>query len=326
MPTLYVVATPIGNLEDVTLRALRILKEVGLIAAEDTRTTLKLLRRYGIRTRLVSFYEQNRAMRIPYIMEHLKEVDVALVSEAGTPTIRDPGRELVAAANDLGVTVVPVPGPSAVTAALAVSGLPSEQFLFLGFLPRRRKERRELLESVASEPRTLVAFEAPHRLRASLVDLAEILGDGRLVVVCRELTKLFEEVYHGTLVEASAHFSAPRGEYYESEVPDTLDLADRASLAMNHLTGMVDPTQDYEIYISTTFCSNPARSAIHGCGEEPVPGAGDGQRACARGAPAAPSRPSWCHSGWTRSRGVSSSRGSPQPARHWRHAGRFRHS
>ena len=213
MPTLYVVATPIGNLEDVTLRALRVLKEVGLIAAEDTRTTRKLLHRYDIRTRLVSFYEQNRAMRIPYILEHLKEVDVALVSEAGTPAIRDPGRELVAAANDLGITVVSAPGPSAVTAALAVSGLPSEQFLFLGFLPRRRKERREQLQGVASEPRTLVVFEAPHRLRASLVDLAEILGDGRLVVVCRELTKLFEEVYHGTLVEASAHFSAPRGEF-----------------------------------------------------------------------------------------------------------------
>ena len=213
MPALYVVATPIGNLEDVTLRALRILKEVGLIAAEDTRTTRKLLRRYDIRTRLVSYYEQNRAMRIPYIMEHLKEVDVALVSEAGTPAIRDPGRELVAAANDLGITVVPVPGPSAVTAALAVSGLPSEQFLFLGFLPRRRKERRELLESVASEPRTLVAFEAPHRLRTSLMDLAATLGDERSIVACRELTKLFEEVYHGTLVEAAAHFSAPRGEF-----------------------------------------------------------------------------------------------------------------
>lgn len=213
MPTLYIVATPIGNLEDVTLRALRVLKEVGLIAAEDTRTTRKLLHRYDIHTRLVSFYEQNRAMRIPYIMEQLKEVDVALVSEAGTPTIRDPGRELVAAANDLGITVVPVPGPSAVIAALAVSGLPSEEFLFLGFLPRRRKERRELLQGVASEPRTLVVFEAPHRLRASLVDLAEILGDGRPVVVCRELTKLFEEVYHGTLAEAAAHFSVPRGEF-----------------------------------------------------------------------------------------------------------------
>ena len=213
MPTLYVVATPIGNLEDVTLRALRVLKEVGLIAAEDTRTTRKLLRRYDIRSPLVSYYEQNRIVRIPYIMERLRETDVALVSEAGTPAIRDPGRELVEAAIDRGITVVPVPGPSAVTAALAVSSLPSDQFTFLGFLPRRRKERRALLEGVASEPRTLVVFEAPHRLRTSLVDLAEILEGGRSVVVCRELTKVFEEVYRGTLAEAAAHFSVPKGEF-----------------------------------------------------------------------------------------------------------------
>ncbi len=213
MPTLYLVATPIGNLEDITLRALRVLKEVGLIAAEDTRTTRKLLRHYGIRVPLVSYHEHNRALRIPYLTERLKGVDIALVSEAGTPGIRDPGRELVEAAVHQGFPVVPVPGPSAITAALAVSAMPADQFLFLGFLPRRRKERRELLMEVASHSRTLVAFEAPHRLLTSLQDLAATLGGSRSIVVCRELTKVFEEVYRGTVEDAVGHFSTPRGEF-----------------------------------------------------------------------------------------------------------------
>src|SRR3972149_1533833 len=143
MPTLYVVATPIGNLEDVTLRALRVLREVSLIAAEDTRTTRKLLSYYNIHTPLVSYYEANRSLRIPYLLERLQQSDVALVSEAGTPGVRDPGRELIQAAIEAGVTVVPLPGPSAVTAALAASGLPSQDFLFLGFLPSRQKQRRQ---------------------------------------------------------------------------------------------------------------------------------------------------------------------------------------
>ena len=211
--TLYVVATPIGNLEDITLRALRVLQEVSLIAAEDTRTTRKLLQRHNIRTPLASYYEGNRSVRIPYLLERLHEGDVALVSEAGMPGIRDPGRELVQAAAQAGVAVVPVPGPSAVTAALAASGLPSDEFLFLGFLPRRRKERRQVLQTVAQEPHTLVLFEAPHRLRASLEDMAATLGAGRQVAACRELTKLYEEVYRGTLSEAMVHFAQPRGEF-----------------------------------------------------------------------------------------------------------------
>ena len=213
MHTLYVVATPIGNLEDITLRALRVLQEVSLIAAEDTRTTKKLLQRHSIRTPLVSYYEGNRSVRIPYLLERLQDGDVALVSEAGMPGIRDPGRELVQAAAQVGVAVVPVAGPSAVTAALAVSGLPSDEFLFLGFLPRRRKERRQALQTVAQEPHTLVLFEAPHRLRASLEDMAATLGAERQVAVCRELTKLYEEVYRATLSEAMAHFAQPRGEF-----------------------------------------------------------------------------------------------------------------
>ncbi len=212
MGVLYIVATPIGNLEDITLRALRVLGEVSLIAAEDTRTTRKLLRRYGIRTQMVSYYEANRSMRIPHLLETLQSGDVALVSEAGTPGVRDPGRELVQAAVEAGVDVVPLPGPSALTAALAVSGFPPES-LFIGFLPNRRKERRQALEQVAQEHHTLVLFEAPHRLRASLVDMVEALGAERRVVVCREMTKLYEEVYRGTLSEALDHFAVPRGEF-----------------------------------------------------------------------------------------------------------------
>ena len=213
MPTLFVVATPIGNLEDVTLRALRVLREVGLIAAEDTRTTRKLLLRHEIRTPLISYNEHNREERIPHLLARLREADVALVSDAGTPGIRDPGRELVLAAVQQGVPVVPVPGPSAVTTALAVSGLPADQFLFLGYLPRRDKERRALLTSVASEARTVVVFEAPHRIRASLGDLVATLGEQRQIVVCRELTKVYEEIYRGTAGQAAAHFAKPKGEF-----------------------------------------------------------------------------------------------------------------
>ena len=219
MPSLYVVATPIGNLEDVTLRALRVLREVSLIAAEDTRTTRKLLAhhavpagRQGIRQRLVSYNEHNKAARIPRLLAALRDGDVALVSEGGTPVISDPGLDLVAAALEAGFAVVPVPGPSAVTAALAVSGLPSRQFTYLGFLPRRAGERRRLFAAFRDDPRTIVAFESPHRLRASLAALHEVLGDRR-VAVCRELTKAYEEVFHGTLSEALSHFAEPRGEF-----------------------------------------------------------------------------------------------------------------
>src|SRR3990172_5084178 len=166
MPTLYVVATPIGNLEDVTLRALRVLREVSLIAAEDTRTTRKLLAHHGIRNRLLSYNDHNKAARIPRLLHALREGDVALVSEGGTPVISDPGLDLVAAALEGGFAVTPVPGPSAVTAALAVSGLASRQFTYLGFLPRRAGERQRLFAALRDDPRAIVAFESPHRLRA----------------------------------------------------------------------------------------------------------------------------------------------------------------
>ena len=212
MGTLYLVATPIGNLEDISLRALRVLKEVGLIAAEDTRTTQKLLRRYEIKTPVTSYHEHNRLQKIPYIMGSLEANDVALVSDAGMPGISDPGYELVRSAIEAGIVVVPVPGTSAVTACLAVSGLPISTFTFLGFLPRRKTDRRRLLEGNLHLRQTLIAFEAPHRLHESLEDVLATLGDRR-VAICRELTKLHEEVFRGSVSEALAHFSEPRGEF-----------------------------------------------------------------------------------------------------------------
>lgn len=206
--------TPIGNLEDITLRALRILGEVGLIAAEDTRLTRKLLARHDLRTPLVSSHAHSSPEALAALVARLAESDVALVSDAGTPGVSDPGAALVAEAAAAGHAVVPLPGPSAVAAALSVSGLPADRFRFLGFLPRRAGDRRALLAAVAAEPDTLVCFEAPHRFLASLADLLAVLGD-RPLCVARELSKLHEEVWHGTLATAVAHWpSRPaRGEF-----------------------------------------------------------------------------------------------------------------
>ena len=212
MFTLYLVATPIGNLEDMSPRATRILNDVGLIATEDTRKTRKLLTAQGIKTPLTSYHGHSDKAKLHSVMRQLEKSDVALVSEAGMPVISDPGYELVRMAVEGGVRVVAIPGPSVLPVAVAVSGLPASQFTYLGFLPRRKGERRRLLESLADERRTLVAFEAPHRLLASLGDIADVLGD-REVAVCRELTKVHEEVFRGKVTEAAAYFGAPRGEF-----------------------------------------------------------------------------------------------------------------
>ena len=214
MGTLYLVGTPIGNLEDITLRALRVLKEVRLIAAEDTRQTRKLLGRYGIATPVVSFHAHSGPARLRQLLAALAEGDVALVSDAGMPGVSDPGAELVQAAARAGFPIVVVPGPSAVTAAAAVSGLVSDGFVFAGFLPRRQKERRERLAELAGLPYPLIVFEAPHRLREMLRDALDVLGD-RPVAVCRELTKHFEDVQRMTLSQAVAFYEQhePRGEF-----------------------------------------------------------------------------------------------------------------
>jgi 16S rRNA (cytidine1402-2'-O)-methyltransferase len=212
MGTLYVVATPIGNLEDVSARAIRVLGEVGLIAAEDTRTARVLLSHLGIRgRRLVSYNDHNMARRIPEVLEALKTADVAVVTDAGTPAISDPGVELVAAARAAGHEVVAVPGPSAVVVALSVAGLRASSFVFLGFLPRGGTALRRLLDSYAGRGETLVAFESPQRLRETLTAIEAVLPERRLAV-CRELTKLHEEVFVGTAAAALDRFPEPRGE------------------------------------------------------------------------------------------------------------------
>ncbi len=214
MSTLYLVATPIGTLEDISARALRILKDVRLIAAEDTRHSARLLQRYHIQTPSVSYHEHNKLVRLGAILETLDQGDVALVSDAGTPALNDPGYELVRAAIAKGHNISPIPGACAPIAALVASGLPTDAFLYLGYLPRKHNERLRQLEALAEMPYTLIFLEAPHRLLSALEDLQASLGD-RQAAVGRELTKLHEEIFRGKLSEAHHYFSnyAPRGEF-----------------------------------------------------------------------------------------------------------------
>jgi 16S rRNA (cytidine1402-2'-O)-methyltransferase len=214
MNILYLVATPIGNLEDISTRALRVLSQVDLIAAEDTRHTARLLQHYGIHTPCLSYHEHNKLIRLDRVLAALDAGDVALVSDAGTPALNDPGYELVRAALAARHNVSPVPGACAPVAALVASGLPTDTFLYLGYLPRRQVERLRLLQNIASLTHTLIFLETPHRLLESLSDLLAQLGD-RPIAVARELTKLHEEIYRGKLSDAITHFTAqpPRGEF-----------------------------------------------------------------------------------------------------------------
>ena len=212
---LYVVATPIGNLEDITLRALRVLREVDLITAEDTRHTRKLLSRYEIGTPVTSYHEGNERTKAGALTRRLEAgEDIALVSDAGTPTISDPGYHLIRAAAEMGVAVTPVPGVSAATAALSVCGLATDRFVFQGFLPARQGRRREVLRELGDDDRTLVLYEAPHRIREALRDMHDVLGD-RAAMVGRELTKVHEELLRGTLSELAERFDeeGAKGEF-----------------------------------------------------------------------------------------------------------------
>ncbi|MBD1940431.1 16S rRNA (cytidine(1402)-2'-O)-methyltransferase [Microcoleus sp. FACHB-68] len=205
--TLYVVGTPIGNLEDMTFRAVRILQAVDVIAAEDTRHTGKLLQHFQIKTSQISYHEHNRQQRIPQLVEMmLQGQTIALVTDAGMPAISDPGYELVKACIEAGIPVVPVPGPTAVIAALCACGLPADRFVFEGFLPAKGKDRQSRLQAIQTEFRTMILYEAPHRLLQTLQDLKTFLGTSRQIVVARELTKLHEEFWRGTLEEATAHY------------------------------------------------------------------------------------------------------------------------
>ncbi len=213
---LYLVATPIGNREDITLRALRVLREVDWVAAEDTRHSGQLLKHFQISARLISYHEHNAAQRIPQILKYLAAgQSVALISDAGTPAISDPGEELVRACIQDGIPVIPVPGPVAAVAALAASGLATGRFVFEGFLPLKASQRQARLQQLAQEERTLIFYEAPHRLQQTLQDLLDHCGPERQIVLARELTKLHESFWRGSLAAALEHCAAqpPRGEF-----------------------------------------------------------------------------------------------------------------
>ncbi len=214
MGTLYLVATPIGNLEDMSPRAVRILKEAVLIAAEDTRHTGKLLKYFEIETPITSYFEHNKISKLDFILDKLSTGDVALVSDAGTPAINDPGYELVKAALASSYDVRPIPGPSAPIAALTVSGLPTDSFLYLGYLPHKTSDRHQRLEEVESQPYTLIFLESPYRIVEALEDMFSILGDRR-ICVAREMTKMFEEYWRGTVSGALEYFKSQpaRGEF-----------------------------------------------------------------------------------------------------------------
>lgn len=211
---LYICATPIGNLEDITLRVLRTLREVDVIAAEDTRNTIKLLNHFEIKTPMTSYHEYNKVDKARYLVEQMaRGVSVALVTDAGTPAISDPGEELVRQCYEAGISMTSLPGPAACITALTISGLPTRRFCFEAFLPADKKERKEVLEELQSETRTMIIYEAPHHLAKTLRELAEALGDRR-ISICKELTKTFEQVFQTTLLQAAERFETevPRGE------------------------------------------------------------------------------------------------------------------
>lgn len=245
MGTLYIVATPIGNLEDMTFRAVRILQEVQLIAAEDTRTSRVLTEHYDIHTPMTSYHEHNKLTKLEAIFQHLKGGSVALISDAGTPGISDPGYELIQETIQRGHTIVPIPGASAVTSALVASGLPTDSFTYVGFLPKKQNARRDVFKAFLNDPRTLIAYESPHRIADTLGQIAAVMGEQRRVCVAREMTKKYEEFWRGTAKDGATYFSDhnPKGEVTllvaGAEQPTNWDKTTvRAALASKQEEGM----------------------------------------------------------------------------------------
>jgi 16S rRNA (cytidine1402-2'-O)-methyltransferase len=229
---LYLVATPIGNLEDITFRAIRTLKEVDLIAAEDTRHSRKLLSHYGIAAKMTPYHDHNEQLKADYLLDKLNEgLNIAIITDAGTPCIADPGYRIVKAATEQGIRVVPIPGASALAAALSASGLPTDRFVFEGFLPAKSGRRKTRLADLKSEERVIVIYEAPHRLVATLTEMAEVLGE-RPAVVARELTKIHEEFRSGSLSELTEHFAKnpPKGEIVILLHPQEAESAPEADI------------------------------------------------------------------------------------------------
>ncbi len=229
---LYLVATPIGNLEDITLRALKILQDVDHVAAEDTRHSGQLLKHFQIESHLISYHAHNSAQRIPYLIELLQSgQSIALITDAGTPSISDPGCQLVQACHQSGLSVVPVPGPTAAITALIASGLPTDRFVFEGFLPTQTRERQARLVQLKTEPRTVILYEAPHRLSRTLADLAQVMEPDRQIVLARELTKRYEELWYGSLADAQVYVQhqSPKGEFtlvLAGYIPNPVELSD----------------------------------------------------------------------------------------------------
>lgn len=269
---LHVVATPIGNLEDLSPRALRTLREAALVAAEDTRHTQQLLAANGVRTPMLSLHDHNEAQQIDTLLARLRAGEqIALVSDAGTPLISDPGYRLVRAVREAGIEVSPVPGPCAAIAALSVAGIASDRFAFEGFLPAKTSARREKLQALAGEPRTLVFYESSHRIEECLADMAAVLGDERRASVARELTKRFETVLDGTLAALHARVAADsdqrRGEFVVivEGAPEDADAALREGKRLYALlTAHVSPSQAARIAAEFTGAS---RKQLYGGGD-----------------------------------------------------------
>ena len=258
---LYVVATPIGNLEDITLRALDILAAVDVIAAEDTRRTRVLMSRYSLDKPLLTLQEHNEEQKAPKLVERLcRGESIALVSDAGTPLLSDPGFRLVRLASEAGIEVVTVPGPSSITAALSISGLPTDRFTFEGFLPSRHTARVKCLSALKSEPRTLVFFESSHRIRESLEDLAEVFGEERAVALCREMTKQFETVLRGSLGEVGQQVNSDQNQRKGEFV---LVVAGCQPDSDSELDGALELARTLQEYLSASQAARVA-ARVHG--------------------------------------------------------------